>query len=453
MLCKKCGAVIEENSKFCGYCGNAVEGVFETINNVQSTNVEENKIDNVGLNINNSVSNIDLGETIKIDPIQPDVQSMSHQSSAESALDQQEVVNDSISITNNQTMMGNNTVNPIQENSSVMQNNVNNVSNKKNNKLIFIITGVALVLIAIVLLVFAFMKSSNTSISVLKKAFANLQERADNSVTVNGNLSLATTTGESFSFNLSSKVVEKDDKIDMQVTLEKSLLFEEMNVYATITEEEMTFYMQSSLIDMMGMTSSIDNKWIYYNLNLDELEQTEEDKELEEKIKDMKLEDFIDEEHFVFVDKVNDLRHYELIIDQKLIDNIKSKLSELNDEDINETISSMEELENTIKIDFYINDKDELSKIELDMTEYLEDTDDISSMVLSMEFTNLNSTVVEIPSDAKNSITDLETYMSSNVIITDDYNYSYDEDYYDYEYDYNYDTSVDTSLNNTIYGF
>jgi len=209
--------------------------------------------------------------------------------------------------------------------------------------------------------------------------------------------------------------------------------------------------MQSSLIDMMGMTSSLDNKWIYYNFILDELEQsferTEDVKQLEEKFENMKLEDFLDEEHFVYVEDVNGLRHYELIIDQKLIDKIKVKLSELNDEDINETINSMEELEKTIKIDFYINSKDELSKIELDMTEHLEDVDDISSMVLSIEFTGLNSTVVEIPSEAKNSIIDLETYMSSNMIVTDDY--SYDED----NYDYSYDTSVDTSLNSAAYGF
>lgn len=466
MVCKKCGANIADNSKFCGFCGNAVEVATEPVINQEQPTVEEKKQENVEINTINTFDNVDLGETIKIEPIQINEQNISEQTPISPVANNQEIINNSVSVVNNEPIMNNTVENQIPVNGTVvnnelmmnnslenqvpvngpmMQNNLN-TNKKKNNKLIFIIGVVVLVIVAVVLLVLSFIKSSNNSISVLKKSLANMEERADESITVNGNLSLSTNTGDSFVFNLSSKVVEKDDKMDMQITLEKSLLFDEINAYATITEKEMKFYMQSSLIDMMGMTSSLDNKWIYYDFNLDELEKSEDDNHLEEKLENMKLEDFIDEEHFVYVDEVNDLRHYELIIDQKLIDKIKIKLAELNDEDINESINSMEQLEKTIKIDFYINNKNELSKIELDMTEYLEDSEEISSIVLSIEFTGLNSTVVEIPNDAKNSNIDLETYTSSNMQMNDNYNY-------DYSYDIGVDTNIDASLNNTVYGF
>jgi len=54
----------------------------------------------------------------------------------------------------------------------------------------------------------------------------------------------------------------------------------------------------------------------------------------------------------------------------------------------------------------------------------------IPSAVISLEFGNFGSTIVDIPADAKNSIIDLETYMSTYAIQDDIYvNPSLSQDY------------------------
>lgn len=468
MLCKKCGTDIADTSKFCGYCGNPVEVTSEQITNTNSTEIPVNPVEvpneHVDSQINivdspeniveNLTNNVDLGKTIKIEPVQPESVNVPEQSEVQNVsetLASETVANDPVMNNSVNESVINNQINQVDLNNTgsyqqapvnnqVVQNNAN-TTNNKNNKLIFIIGGIALAVIAIIVVAFTFINSSNTPISVLKKALANLEERGENSATVDAKVSFATSTGESFSFSATVKSEKKsDDSMDMQITVNKSLFFEEMNVYTSMDDKNATMYMESSLIDMLGMTYSLTPTWVYYKVALDEIvdEQTEE--ATEETIEEIDLEDIIDQKHFVYVDEANDLRHYELIIDQQLIDTIKVKLANINIQEVKDMFNSIETLEKPIKIDFYITKSNELSKIELDMTEHLIGTDgmtsDISSFVIGMEFRNLNNTKVEIPNDAKNSVTDLDTYMTLNSNM-----------------DYSYDTAIDSNLNNTIYGF
>ena len=145
----------------------------------------------------------------------------------------------------------------------------------------------------------------------------------------------------------------------------------------------------------------------------------------------------IDKKHFLYIGKKDGLKHYQLVIDQKLIENIITKLAEMSGETIDDTVDMTEELEETIKIDFYINNSDELAKIELNMSDYLTEEDGLSKLVFTLEFAGLNSTIVEIPNEAITSTMDLETYMNSNAVETDDY---------DYEFDYDYDIDFDDVL-------
>lgn len=389
MLCKNCGANIEENSKFCGYCGSKVE----VENTLQSVVVNSNESETNALN-----NEVDLGKTIRIEPIENDTNL--------------NTAGVGVSNENNiQTLATNQVINQVQNNNASQ----NNTNNKKSNKLLFVISGVLLAIIAIVLVVMIFMKSTNNTVSVLEKAIYNLGVKGEDSLTIDAGLSFATTTGESISFSLTVKTEMKDEERgNAQITLNKSLFFNEMNIYSTINEDEVTLYAESSLVDMLGFTSSLTPTWLYYRLTLDELAQETEEVTGEE----IELQDLIDEEHFKYVDEANELRHYVLVVDQKLIDTLKEKLSNLEDEYIKDMLDSMETLEKAINIDFYINSSNELSKIEINMTEYLtEESEDISEFVLSVTFRDLNNTKVEIPSEVLNSNIDLETYINENTML------------------------------------
>jgi len=425
MLCKNCGANIEENSKFCGYCGSKVE--VENI--LQSVVVNSNKSETNALN-----NEVDLGKTIRIEPIENDT----NLNAAGVGVNNEN---------NIQTPTTNQVVNQVQNN-NVPQNNTNN---KKSNKLLFVIGGVLLAIVAIVLVVTAFMKSSNNPVSVLEKAIYNLGVKGEDSLTIDAGLSFATTTGESFSFSLTVKTeMTGEESGNVQMTLNKSLFFDEMNIYSTVNKDEVTLYAESNVVDMLGFTSSLTPTWLYYRLPLDELAQEVEEVTGEE----IRLQDLIDEEHFKYVDEANELRHYVLVVDQKLVDTLKEKLSNLEDEDIKDMLDSMETLEKAINIDFYINSLNELSKIEINMTEYLnEESQDISEFVLSMTFRDLNNTKVEIPSEALDSNLDLETYMSENIINNE---MGLEEDNGlngDTNLELNYDTNVSIpSIEQNVYG-
>lgn len=404
MMCKKCGANIAETSKFCGYCGNQMEIENQTVNTLN--NVNEVNSQNVNLE--------------KITPIGQE------QPIANMAPIQEQ------------------TVNPNLQAQQVIEQPIPNqdqTPNKKNNNLILLTSGILVTLIGIIIIIVSIFKTNGTSITVLQKAINNLNQVASNSLTVKGKLSLAATTGESFEINVSSKVQKRDDKYNMELMLEKSMFFDEIKLYSTVSKDNISLYAKSSLIDKLGSTSSIEDKWVYYTLNLKELgidlSTLEQNTEIQQTFNNINLEDLIDKKHFLYIGKKDGLKHYQLVIDQKLIENIITKLAEMSGETIDDTVDMTEELEETIKIDFYINNSDELAKIELNMSDYLTEEDGLSKLVFTLEFAGLNSTIVEIPNEAITSTMDLETYMNSNAVETDDY---------DYEFDYDYDIDFDDAL-------
>lgn len=438
MTCNKCGANIEENSKFCGYCGNPVE-----IKDDPQINGDNNPV------VEKSINEIDLEKTVRIEPIQSVLNENLNFKSVENVNFSQEKntqgqANEFVNQSQVESKYGSN-----QEISNGVQN-ISQPAQKKNNKLLIIVGGILLAVVAIVLVVVSFLKSSDDSIMVLERVLNKLSNSNTNSVAVDTGISIATTTGESFSLSLTVKGEKKSsDEIDMQMTLNKSLLFDEMNVYLTTSKEEMTMYLESSLVDLLGMTSSLEPVWLYYTLPLDELPV---EKERDNIVEEIKLKDIIDRKHFKYVNEKDDLRHYVFIIDQKLIDNMKSKLSNVDNEEIKEMLDSMETLEETIKLDLYITKNDELSKIELNMSEYLKDDENISDFVLSMSIRDINNTNVEIPNDAKNSIVDLETYISSNANLNSDSSREFNDSFLEEE-NYNYDNMLDFNLNDTLYEF
>ena len=430
MLCKKCGAEIADTSKFCGYCGEVVE----TNEIMQPSNIENNEV------VENTITEADLGETIKIDLVQPEnqISDVTVPPIGPGLPGYVEPVVEPVASTQPEVQ------NQVPVNGPVMPNTE---GNKKNNKLVFIIGGVVLALIAIVLVIFAMNNSSN-SISVLKKTMANLSEAGKDSATATAKLNIEA-GGQNLSLSATAKVEKKsEEEFDMQLMVDKSLFTEEMSVYAKVGKDKVNVYMESTTIDLLGMTSSLTPSWVYYTLKLDEI-MSEMNAE-ENTNSELKLEDVIDAKHFVFVDSVDKINHYQLIIDQELINNIKAKADELANEDLKDSFDDMEELEQAIKVDFYITDSNELAKIKLDMSEYLTEEDDISGLSISIELKDLNNTKVEIPSEALKSTTDIDTYMAENSI---DYSLDYDSSYdYDMDSDMNLDLNGDMTLD-TNFGF
>ena len=402
MLCKKCGAEITDNAKFCGYCGETVE-TAPIVNEPQNVETTIN-----AMSSEPAINEVDLGKTVVVEPITPE--------------------------------MGNSASEPVTDQNIATQLEPSAQKNKGKVPVLAIV-GIILAVVAIVLLVFAFANKSSNSVEVLKKSLANFENGYD-SATIRAKLS-ASASGTSLDFSATVRTQKIDEKkANIHITVDPSLLFEEMNIYATTDEKEANLYLESTLIDMLGATSSLTPSWVKYSLKLDEMI---EEANLEDKLNDLKLEDVIDEKHFVYVDKVDKLNHYQLIIDQELI----NKLEELSGEEIEET----QQLEKDIKIDFYISKSNEISKIELDMSEYLKEDDTISSLVMSLEIKDLNKTQIQIPSEALNTTTDLETYIANNsVSFGGDYDYNSDLDS-DYDYDYDYDLDYDNSSYDSNYDF
>jgi len=410
MICKKCGANIADTSKFCGNCGEQV--------NISNESLQSNDI----IDVQKATKELDLGNTIRIEPVQEENKIISNSEKIiDSSLNivRNDMQNAETQVTGNEMQMSieeqsnsndQKVVEPISQNNTDINSTKvisNDINKKKSNKILFIFLLIALFIIAFALVMIAITNSSSNSINILEKTLTNLVQKGEKSATIDAKLSITTTTGESHSFSGKIKSEKKSDElINLQVTANKSMMFDEMNMYAEVNKKDVKLYAMSSLIDMLGITSSQTPTWIYYTLSIDEMIDEET---ANETIQDVELKDIIDEKHFVYIDSANGLNHYELIIDQELLDKIESKVN--NESEDNSTIESLDE---PIKVEFYINNSNELVRIELDVTESLDE--EVSSFVIIMEFSDLGSTVVDIPSDAKNSIIDLETYIANNVV-------------------------------------
>lgn len=414
MICKKCGTNIEDNSKFCGVCGEKVEELVQE-QNIQTESVVEETPMVVPLIEPEPV----LEQTAVVEPIvqekSPVIEQPLEQTAVVEPVMPEPVVNESIT-----------PIEPIPEVNSVP---VSNKEPKKKNKTwIFVLLGVLLGVVALALVYFAYAKSSNNSVKVLEKALNNLAFKAEYSGTINAKLLIQSDTEDSMNLSGSIKYDKQgDDKYSFHLNLNKSMFFDEMNIYASILDERATLYANSSLIDMLGMTSATPSMWVHMTTTEQKLEM-QTGTEVDE-LDDIDLSDILDEKHFKLIGTENNLNHYQLVIDNELVNKIKFEASK--EEDLKSFADSLEELTETYYVDLYINNSNELVKISMDLTNYLND-ESIRSAVISLEFTNLDSTSVQIPTEVKNSTIDLETYMATyaiqddtNVDPTLDQNYTY----------------------------
>ena len=400
MICKKCGANIEDNSKFCGVCGEKVEELVQE-QNIQNESVIEETPMVVPL-----IQPEPLEQTAVVEPIVPETNETIVQV-VEQPLEQTAVVEPVMPITNE-------SVTPVQPEVNTVPV-PNKESKKKNNTLVFVLLGILLGVIALALVFFAYNKSANNSVRVLEKALANLEFKGERSGTIDAKLLIQSDTEDAMNLSATIKYAKQgDDNYNFNVTLNKSMFFDEINLYASILDERATLFVNSSVIDMLGLTSATPSMWVHMTTTEQELEmQTGTDVE---EIEDIDLSNILDEKHFKLIGKENNLNHYQLVIDNELINKIKFEA--YKEEDLRSFADSLSELTETYYVDFYINDSNELVKISMDLTNSLND-ESIRSAVISFEFNNFGGTLVQIPAEAKNSIIDLETYMATYAIQDD----------------------------------
>ena len=380
MICKKCGANIEENSKFCGVCGEKVEELETPVNNEL---VEETPV--------------------VVPLIQPEVESL-EQTAVVEPVTPEPIANESVTLVE-PTPEVNSAQVPVKE------------PKKKNKTGIFVVLGILLGVIALALVYFAYNKTFNNPVKVLETALEKLELKGERSGTIEGKLLIQSDTEDSMNLSGAIKYAKQgDDNYNINLTLNKSMFFDEMNIYASILDERATLYANSSLIDMLGFTSATPSIWVHMTTTEQELEMqtgTETDE-----LDDIDLSDILDENHFKLIGKENNLNHYQLVIDNELVNKIKLEASK--EEDLKSFADSISELTEIYYVDFYINNSNELVKISMDLTNSLND-ESIRSAVISLEFNNFGTTVVQIPEEAKSSTVDLETYMATYAIQDDTY--------------------------------
>ena len=392
MKCLKCGLEIDDNSKFCGYCGNPVQQPVANpstpevnVPKVEPTPVVNEVFPKVDFN-NTGVSNIQDSNTVvnqptgneqPVTPVQPSTPEVNV---------------------------------PKVEPTPITAPQNNPKPKKGLNKWIFIGCGIALVAVAIVLLFMAFNKpSSSNSIDALEKTLNNFVEKGENSGTIVTNILIESENEDAINLTGTVKYQKLNDSYNIALTLDKSILFDEINLYATIASNEISLYTKSSLVDMIFGSDSEKEEWLKLSipdLELDLSGTASREVNLSGLDKKIRL-----------VSKGNGISHYELTVDNELLEIIKAGTTEEEREQLEELNSLLDEDIDEIAT-YYIyldvNDNNELEKISIDLSNYIDD-DSISKAQLSIKFKDFGSTVVSIPSEALNASMDLETYITESM--------------------------------------
>lgn len=399
MTCKNCGANILDGSKVCSVCGASVEDVTPTVSEVQPQEVSNN-----------------LNEQPAMSTISEPVVSSTYET-------------------------------------PVVQNNYTSPEEPKKKKGKAGIIALVVVLLAAIGVGAYFLisgkdggsvlgkKNSNSNtIETFKDAVKNLENAGDKSGTLKLGIDMESSTGDTFNLGASMKYeIADENNMKMEIKVDKSLITDEILAYVDVTNKNLKLYAQSSLIDLVGMTSSDENIWLNYSVDLTELESelTEitnnvETKEAMEKLSNIDLAKVFDDKHLSYVGKSGDLDQYKVTIDYDLMKNLSDQLPEedrMTEEEAEEIKEEFNEIPGgKIELNIYIDSNKQFKKFDMDLAKIIDD-DSIKKALITYELTDLNKTVVTIPSEALNSTTDLMEYISSSQGLTVDDDL-YDQDIY-----------------------
>lgn len=432
MFCKNCGSKIEDNLRFCGSCGSKVDAIEETPIVEEVVDVIE-EIPTV-----NEV--VDMEETRVMEPVLPIEESVTENNVEEVVEQLPGVENESTKTESEEVVIQPST--PVQDKKP----------KKKNNTLLFTVIGVLLVIIGAVLVYFTLNKGTSSNVEVLEKALGNFETKGKESGTVDVKLLLGSDEQNTMNFSATFKYAKQNNNdYNYSLTLNKSMFFDEISVYSTYINKDLMLYANSNLIDMLGLTSSPSSMWVHMLMTAEELQINNNTNTENNNLNSLK--NLLDEEHFKFIGKETNLRHYQLVIDNELLnviksqENVKENLKGIEDS-LSSVYSGSTELSQTVYLDVYINESNELVKLSMNLSNLLEDST-MNKMELSIEFSNLGKTLVQIPNEVKNSTIDLETYMETYAIVVDEngIDSNLDELYGDEsEYEFEYSEESITSI-------
>ena len=392
MICKNCGKENIAGAKFCENCGSALEELQENV--VSSENVQNDT--NL---VNNTVAeqlgfeNTTPAPENTVTPTGPEVTEAPNNTVEPNApgVEQSEL-------------------NPVQPPMPPIPPATPAQSSKKESSKsgIFIIIGVVLALVAVLLVFVAFNKSnsSKNSVEVLEKAIANIEQKGKNSGTIEVSVTVQS-SGVDVNLTGSVKYQKTSDKYNVEVALNKSAMFDEMKAYITGDKESVNAYVKTSLINsFLGIDG--EDKWLHSTLELSELDIDFE--EIEKETEKIDLSDLGLDKKLKYIDKDAGVNHYQLTVDEELIKKIVEKVSKEEEELESYDIDSID-FDDSFVIDIYVNDYNELQKISVDLTKLI-NSEDITKALFTIEFKNLNSTVVSIPEEALKSEQKIEEYLA-----------------------------------------
>ena len=164
---------------------------------------------------------------------------------------------------------------------SLASNEMNSSMKKGNGKGFVIFLVIAIIIAGLACGYFFFFKkeSNKTSVERMDTALANLQKSGNESGTIK--LKLELSAGYAIDFNAFVKYSKQNDKYYMQLGVEKSLIMDEINMYAVADNNTLTMYIPSSIMNMLGSTGIDNNSWFKYSydysnlgINLSDLEKS-----------------------------------------------------------------------------------------------------------------------------------------------------------------------------------
>ena len=389
MICKSCGAELKDGANFCESCGTSVEEA------VVAESVEE-----VATDFTSEVSN---------EPAR------------------QEIVNEELPF----------------DTKEFKENQEKSKKNGKAVKWILIILGILLVAAGLVFAYFKFFgkESYEKSVDSMEKAVENLVKKENTSGTIKAKLSAVMGTGSdkmNLNFAATVKYAKEKDKYSAYLKVDKTMFTDEMEVYVEADETNVTAYTTGALLNLIAdIGSEYDETWFKYSMDLSSMGLDFSEYEGNEEID---LSDLLTKDNFKFVDKKGGLKHYVLTLTDE---DLKELSDDVEDTDLVDT--DMFDLSGkNFKVDFYLSNNNELKKIEIDFKEAFKEElaeADISKLLFTIEFENMNSTKVEVPAEVKLNSIDVSDVGTSTTPT-----YSYDYDTEDIYYDVMLSASVETCM-------
>lgn len=425
MKCLNCGNDVDSTSKFCPFCGSPIDNNLpqDTGNSIndESTNVAPQNLESViqTENLNNERSVEDYSNINNLEQ--------------------------------NPMPLPNTVESSVKEQTVETHENFNSEKKNKTKKIAFIICTIALVIVAAVLLFIAFNKSSKGSVKSLEKALNNFVEGGKTSGTIVATVSVTDEAVGTINVSGTVKYQKVGEAYNLEISLGETPMYKEMKLYAVVSEDELTAYINSSTLNEMLEIDSTDSKWLKYEmdsyeLNLQDLGFNMETIETQK----LDLSGFGLEKKLKLVDTKDGIKHYTLTIDEELIKNIFKKIVkemmnsnegvsvEFDDDYLDSYLDGYVEEVPTFVIELYMNEQDEFTKISIDFSK-IKGIELEATPIVSIEFKDFNKTNFVIPNEALNTSYDLETYLNENGINLDmnDYGLDFgDDDFYGDDIDF-----------------